>query len=160
MPKGLRHSLRHTRTDAAFTKCKITKYFWKHLWFFTFNNQSFAHREVKEIKEVREVKCKRTVSASGARHCTPGTDLYYICISKRPRMRFHAGNRQRQSNYAKQDVQTQESDYHSVAKLQTQLCNNHKAFSAHKRRFYAENKTYLQCKQAFVGAQDRLHWLG
>lgn len=63
----------------------------------------------------------------------------------------------KQSNYAKQGVQTQESDYHSVAKSQTQLCNNHKSFSAHKRRFYAENKAYLQCKQAFVGTQDRLH---
>ena len=42
-------------------------------------------------------------------------------------------------------------------KHKTQLCNNNKSFSAHKRRFYAENKAYLQCKQAFVGTQDRLH---
>lgn len=115
------------------------------------------YMEVKEIKEVREVKCKRAVSTSDDRHCTPGIDLHYICIPKRPRIRFHAGNRQKQSNYAKQSVQTQESDYHSVAKSQTQLCNNHKSFSAHKRRSYAENKAYLQCKQAFVGTQDRLH---
>ena len=73
------------------------------------------YMEVKEIKEVREVKCKRAVSASGARHCTPGTDLYYICIYKRHRMRFHAGNRQKQSDYAKQGVQTQTLDYHNVA---------------------------------------------
>ena len=71
--------------------------------------------EVKEIKEVREVKCKRAVSASGTRYCTPGIDLYYICISKRPRIRFHAGNRQKQSNYAEQGVQTQTPDYHNVA---------------------------------------------
>lgn len=49
------------------------------------------YMEVKEIKEVRGVKCKRAVSASGTRHCTLGTDLYYICISKRPIMRLHAG---------------------------------------------------------------------
>ena len=59
------------------------------------------YMEVKEIKEVREVKCKRAVSASGTRHCTPGIDLYYICIFKRPIMRLHAGNRQKQSNYTK-----------------------------------------------------------
>ena len=59
------------------------------------------YMEVKEIKEVREVKCKHAVSASDARHCTQGIDLHYICISKRYRMRFHAGNRQKQSNYTK-----------------------------------------------------------
>ena len=59
------------------------------------------YMEVKEIKEVREVKCKRAVSASGTRYCTPGIDLYYICISKRPIMRLHAGHRQKQSNYTK-----------------------------------------------------------
>lgn len=101
------------------------------------------YMEVKEIKEVRGVKCKRAVSTSNARHCTPGINLHYICITKRPRIRFHAGNRQKQSNYAKQGVQTQESDYHSVAKSQTQLCNNNKSFSAHKSGFTP--KTRLIC---------------
>ena len=73
------------------------------------------YMEVKEIKEVRGVKCKRAVSASDARHCTQGIDLYYICIPKRPRIHFHAGNRQKQSNYTKQGVQTQTLDYHNVA---------------------------------------------
>lgn len=73
------------------------------------------YMEVKEIKEVRGIKCKRAVSTSDARHCTPGIDLHYICISKRPIMRLHAGHRQKQSDYAKQDVQTQTLDYHNVA---------------------------------------------
>ena len=64
------------------------------------------YMEVKEIKEVREVKCKRAVSASGTRHCTPGIDLHYICIPKRPRIRFHAGNRQK----AKQLRKTRRAD--------------------------------------------------
>ncbi len=59
------------------------------------------YMEVKEIKEVRGVKCKRAVSTSNARHCTPGIALHYICISKHLIMRLHAGHRQKQSNYTK-----------------------------------------------------------
>ena len=42
------------------------------------------YMEVKEIKEVREVKCKRAVSASGTRHCTPASTCTIFAFPNAP----------------------------------------------------------------------------